>query len=111
MTTRLEAVKTAIRRVMVNRTYDRHAYDDDVFSEGVADITKEALTASDAVLLSDATVERAAHVLYDHREDALTCYDHDNGWCCICGEHEIDAPWFEHAARAVLAAAVKEDGE
>jgi len=45
-----------------------------------------------------------AEVLYDHREDALTCYDHDAGWCCVCGEHDIDATWRDHMAAALAAA-------
>jgi hypothetical protein len=82
------------------------------------EMVRLALAAADAwdaahgihrISVDDATVERAGNALYDHREDALVCYDHDNGWCCVCGDHEIDAPWFEHAARAMLAAATQEE--
>lgn len=49
-------------------------------------------------------IEAATDALYEHREGALTCYDHDTGWCCVCGTHEILVPWREHAARAVIRA-------
>jgi hypothetical protein len=26
---------------------------------------------------------------YDHRENALTCYDHPEAYCCVCGAHEV----------------------
>lgn len=52
--------------------------------------------------LSEADVKQAADTLQRHRKGALTCYDHDTGWCCECGTHEILIPWREHAARAVL---------
>lgn len=47
--------------------------------------------------------------LYDHREGALTCYDHlptpDRAlWCCVCGEHEIGTTWRWHVARQIVAA-------
>jgi hypothetical protein len=32
---------------MESRTYDRHAYNDEVFAEGVADIARAALAAAD----------------------------------------------------------------
>jgi len=44
-----------------------------------------------------------AEVLHDHREHAL-CYDHEAGWCCICGEHDIDTNWRDHVAAALTAA-------
>lgn len=40
-------------------------------------------------------------LLYEHREDALTCYDHDGFYCCTCGEH-MALGYQEHLA-AVLA--------
>jgi hypothetical protein len=55
------------------------------------------------------TLERVEQALYDHRQNGLTCYDHDTGWCCPCGTHEILVPWRTHAARAVLRAAARED--
>jgi hypothetical protein len=60
------------------------------------------------LVLDDATVERVELALFEHRQGGLTCYDHDNGWCCVCGEHEIRIGWRKHMARAVLAAAVQE---
>lgn len=42
-----------------------------------------------------------AAVLSDHREDALTCYDHMDGWCCVCGEHEVQVSWRLHVADAL----------
>ena len=47
-------------------------------------------------------VEAVAKVLGEHRQGALTCYDHNTGWCCECGTHEILIPWREHAAHAVI---------
>jgi hypothetical protein len=107
--TREEAAREAISEAFLDHSYDVWP---DMENEA-----KAALAAADAhdaahnvhrLVIDDATVERAAHVLYEHREDALTCYDHDNGWCCICGEHDIGIPWFEHAVRAVLESAVRE---
>lgn len=40
-------------------------------------------------------------LLYAHREDALTCYDHPEHYCCVCGEH-MAIGYREHLA-AVLA--------
>lgn len=37
-------------------------------------------------------------LLYDHREDALTCYDHD-GYCCVCGRHNLQVTWRQHLAK------------
>jgi hypothetical protein len=103
MTSREEAAADAI----IEASYGQE------LPEAPVDLANAALAAADAVMLSDATVERAGHVLYDHREDGLICYDHENTvhWCCLCGEHEIEVPWFEHAARAVLTFAVQEEGE
>lgn len=42
------AVAAAVRREMESRTYDRHAYNAEVFEEGVADIARAALAAADA---------------------------------------------------------------
>jgi len=56
-------------------------------------------------------VEAAAKAAQEHREGALTCYDHDTGWCCECGAHEIIVPWHEHAARAVIRATAGWRGE
>lgn len=66
------------------------------------------------VSLDEATVGRAMNALYEHREDGLTCYDHaptstEKVWCCVCGEHSITMSHRQHMARAVLAAAVKEE--
>lgn len=41
--------------------------------------------------------------LYDHREGALTCYDHPpsptrRSWCCACGEHALTVSWRAHVA-------------
>lgn len=65
-----------------------------------------ALAAADAVMFSGEAMEHLEHVLYAHREGALTCYDHAGqpGWCCVCGEHAITETWREHMARAVVAA-------
>jgi hypothetical protein len=54
-------------------------------------------------VIPDEAVE-AARALREHRQGALTCYDHDAGWCCECGTHEIMVTWQEHAARAVIRA-------
>ena len=45
-------------------------------------------------------------VLYDHREDALTCYDHPPTpdhpvWCCVCGAHELTISHRAHVAAAI----------
>jgi len=42
----VERAKHAVRSEMVDRTYDRHAYNDDVFEEGVDDIARAALLAA-----------------------------------------------------------------
>lgn len=34
------------------------------------------------------TLREVEVLLYEHREDALTCYDHI-GYCCICGAHNL----------------------
>lgn len=39
--------------------------------------------------VADEDREAWSAVLYDHREDALTCYDHPEAYCCVCGEHEV----------------------
>lgn len=44
-----KAARRAVEREMRSRTYDRHAYDDDVFKEGVRDIADAALRAAFAV--------------------------------------------------------------
>jgi hypothetical protein len=38
--------------------------------------------------------------VYDHRPTGLTCYDHDTGWCCVCGTHELLVTHRQHLARA-----------
>lgn len=54
---------------------------------------------------SDAEVFAAAHAIYDHDAESLTCYDHDST-CCPCGAHDMGrAEWQVHRARAVLLAA------
>lgn len=45
--------------------------------------------------MSDATEA----LLHEHREGALTCYDHA-GYCCVCGEH--DTPSFRKHLAAVI---------
>lgn len=40
-----EKVKKAVRREMRNRTYDEHAYDEEVFEEGVTSIAGKVMTA------------------------------------------------------------------
>jgi hypothetical protein len=45
---RRKAVRKAVEREMRARTYDRHAYDEDVFMEGVRDIARAALEAAEA---------------------------------------------------------------
>lgn len=54
--------------------------------------------------LRNTDVTTVTDTLRKHRQDALTCYDHDTGWCCECGTHEILVPWREHTARAIVAA-------
>ena len=61
-----------------------------------------ALAASDAVLLSDATVERAARAMF------LASYS--NGAWDMMRKNSADKKRYMRRARAVLAAAVKEDG-
>lgn len=41
-----KAARKAVEREMRSRTYDRHAYDVDVFKEGVRDIADAALRAA-----------------------------------------------------------------
>lgn len=60
---RFKAVRKAVNREMRRRTYDRHAYDDKVFREGVYDIAAAALGESDALLRTPAAVKRVARVL------------------------------------------------
>lgn len=50
--------------------------------------------------------ERIAALLYDHREDALTCYDH-GGYCCVCGVHDM-AGYRWHLAEVIAADASSE---
>lgn len=45
--------------------------------------------------------ERIAALLYDHREDAFTCYDH-GGYCCVCGVHDM-AGYRWHLAEVIAA--------
>lgn len=54
-----------------------------------------------------AASEQIEQALYEHREHALTCYDHDAGWCCVCSTHEIMIPWRKHVAQAVMLAATR----
>lgn len=42
----VETVRQAVECEMRSRTYDRHAYDEEVFAEGVADISDAALAAA-----------------------------------------------------------------
>jgi hypothetical protein len=44
-----KAARKAVEREMRSRTYDRHAYDEDVFKEGVRDIADAAVRAAIAV--------------------------------------------------------------
>jgi hypothetical protein len=54
--------------------------------------------------------------LYDHRQGALTCYDHPPtpdhpAWCCVCGAHGLMVSWRAHVAgvlREQIAAAQAE---
>ena len=50
--------------------------------------------------------EQIEAALYDHREDALTCYDHPPtvdapSWCCVCGEHGLTVSWRAHVAEVI----------
>ena len=53
-------------------------------------------------------VETLAALLYEHREDALTCYDHPESYCCVCGEHEVGG-YRGHLAAALEALGVPDD--
>lgn len=45
-------------------------------------------------------------LLYEHREGALTCYDHPPtpdhpAWCCVCGAHDLTVSWRRHMAEQI----------
>lgn len=40
-----KVVAAEVRRVLTDRTYDRHAADSDIFDEGVLDVTDSVLNA------------------------------------------------------------------
>jgi len=88
------------------KAWDHHwgdRYGDEALEE-MGEEVQVALDAADAVMFSEAGDKLVADTLHAHRQGALTCYDHDTGWCCVCGTHEIRVTWFEHAARAVTKA-------
>lgn len=48
-------------------------------------------------------------LLYAHRENGLTCYDHPSTperrvWCCVCGAHDLAVSWRRHLAEQVIRA-------
>lgn len=50
----IEAARGAVAKEMRLRTYDRHAYDDDTFEEGVNDIARATLEAALPFLIREA---------------------------------------------------------
>ena len=97
MTTRKEAVREAIEDAFLDRSYD-------VWPDMVRE-TEAALAASDAHLLSDATVERAARRIFADSGTGKA-----DEWVYMPPEDERRI-YFMNLARRALAAAVKEDGE
>ena len=56
-----------------------------------------------ARLYALAARQRAAkEFLHEHRQDALTCYDHPDHYCCVCGEH-MTVGYTEHMAAQIVA--------
>lgn len=63
----------------------------------------------DNLKTADYEVIALERLLYEHREGALTCYDHPSEpgrrvWCCACGAHDLTVPWRRHIAEQVALA-------
>lgn len=86
----VEAAAEAVEREMLQRTYDRHAYDDEVFAEGVADIAAAAVAAARPII--EAEVRRS--LLWECPDCAFGFdrihTDEDGGYSCpVCELAEV----------------------
>lgn len=101
----MTAAKLAVEREMRSRTYDRHAYDDEVFGEGVAGIAREALQAA-APHMSEAAhwspADDSAGVI-EVMTMVLVAHQRIDNRSCLCGWAELGKSHPAHQA-AMLAA-------